>query len=202
MSLPTSGPISFSMVNIELFKAATTSGTFDDTDFRTLAGIPSGAISMSDQYGKSSVTVGGSDYFAFTENLIGAGTQATLRFDEDGFVWASAIFSGAQEYKLFPDWIDTPSANIGDDYEILYTNLVDNTGSNGSYSGFTTTWQSLSSADYPTVTCNSEVSAGILYDFSIRRAGTTTVLSTDTASVGASSVDTGGEGGIFGEGGI
>ena len=196
MSLPTSGPISFSMVNIELFKAATTSGTFNDTDFRTLAGIPSGAISMSDQYGKSSVTVGGSDYFAHTENIVGAATQATLRFDEDGFVWASAIFSGAQEYKLFPDWIDTPSANIGDDYEILYTNLVDNTGSNGSYSGFTTTWQSLSSADYPTVTCNSQVSAGILYDFSIRRAGTTTVLSTDTASVAASSVDSGDEGGF------
>ena len=196
MSLPTSGPISFSMVNIELFKAATTNGTFDDTDFRTLAGIPSGAISMSDQYGKSSVTVGGSDYTVSTENLIGTASSATLRFDEDGFVWASGIFFGAPEYKMFPDWIDTTSANVGDDYEILYTNLVDNTGSNGSYSGFTTTWQSLSSADYPTVTCNNEVSAGITYDFSIRRAGTTTVLSTDSASVTASSVDSGNEGGI------
>lgn len=196
MSLPTSGPISFSMVNIELFKAATTNGTFDDTDFRTLAGIPSGAISMSDQYGKSSITVGGNDYFVHTENIVGVGTSATLRFDEDGFVWASGIFSGAPEYKLFPDWADPASTNIGDDYEILYTNLVDNTGSNGSYSGFTTTWQSLSSADYPTVTCNSQVSAGILYDFSIRRAGTTTVLSTDTASVAASSVDSGDEGGF------
>lgn len=192
MTLPTTGPISFSMVNVELDKASTASGTFNDADFRALADVPTGAISMSDHYGKSSAIVGGNDYTSSTENLAGGSTSAYLRFDEDGKVWSSPIFSGASDYAQL-DWIDPASVNIGDDYEIKYSSLIDNTGSNGSYSGYSTVWQSLSSASYPTVTCNPQVIASITYDFSIRKVGTTTVLSTDTALVRASSLDTGGD---------
>ena len=53
MTLPASGPISFNAINVELGVAGTTSASLGQTSYRTLAGVPSGAISMSNFYGKS-----------------------------------------------------------------------------------------------------------------------------------------------------
>lgn len=53
MTLPASGSISLGQVNVELGKVATTLASMNATDLRTLAGVPSGAISMSDFHGKS-----------------------------------------------------------------------------------------------------------------------------------------------------
>lgn len=55
MALPTSGVLTMSAVNTELGRAATTAISLNETAVRTLAGVPSGAISMSNLYGKSSV---------------------------------------------------------------------------------------------------------------------------------------------------
>jgi hypothetical protein len=55
MTLQSSDSISMSDVNVQLGYASTQSLTLNDTNARTLAGIPSGAISMSDFYGKPSV---------------------------------------------------------------------------------------------------------------------------------------------------
>lgn len=57
MALPSSGEITFAMINIELGRTATTPMTLNDTDVRALAGRPSGAISLSDFYGKSNSLV-------------------------------------------------------------------------------------------------------------------------------------------------
>lgn len=53
MTLPASGPISINNINVELGVAGTTTASLGQASFRTLAGVPSGAISMSNFYGKS-----------------------------------------------------------------------------------------------------------------------------------------------------
>ena len=56
MTLQTTGPISFSNINTELGVASTTTRSLNDTTSRTLAGVASGTISMSNFYGKSAAT--------------------------------------------------------------------------------------------------------------------------------------------------
>jgi hypothetical protein len=53
MALPASGAISLSQVNVELGLSATAQIGMNDAAVRTLFGVPSGAISMSDGYGKA-----------------------------------------------------------------------------------------------------------------------------------------------------
>lgn len=55
MTLPASGPISCSQIDVELGDSGTSVISLGDADARALAGVPSGPISMSDFYGKSSV---------------------------------------------------------------------------------------------------------------------------------------------------
>jgi hypothetical protein len=59
MTLPASGAISFNNINVELGVAGTTSASLGQASYRTLAGVPTGAIAMSNFYGKS-------NSFAFT----------------------------------------------------------------------------------------------------------------------------------------
>ena len=53
MTLPVSGAISFNAINVELGVAGTTSASLDQASYRNLAGVPSGAISLSNFYGKA-----------------------------------------------------------------------------------------------------------------------------------------------------
>lgn len=55
MTLPASGQISASNINVELNKTSTTMGSLNDSDWRSLAGVASGQISYSNFWGKSSV---------------------------------------------------------------------------------------------------------------------------------------------------
>jgi hypothetical protein len=57
MALPSSGAISLSQVNTELGVASTATRSLNDSTTRTLFGVASGAISMSNGYGKSAVDV-------------------------------------------------------------------------------------------------------------------------------------------------
>lgn len=63
MTLPSSGAITFANVNTELGFNATTIIALNDSPVRSLFGKPSGAISMSDGYGKSNIT-----YVTFTSS--------------------------------------------------------------------------------------------------------------------------------------
>ena len=60
MTLPASGAISLNQVNVELGNSGTTAINMNSADVRGLFGVASGAIAMSDGYGKSSVTFYGS----------------------------------------------------------------------------------------------------------------------------------------------
>jgi hypothetical protein len=53
MPLPSSGAISFNAINVELGVSGTTQASLGQATYRTLAGVPSGAISLSNFYGKS-----------------------------------------------------------------------------------------------------------------------------------------------------
>ena len=53
MTLPASGAISFNAINVELGVSGTTQASLGQASYRTLAGVASGAISMSNFYGKS-----------------------------------------------------------------------------------------------------------------------------------------------------
>ena len=57
MTLQSSGAISLSQVNTELGLSSTASISLNDAAVRTLAGVASGAISMSNLYGKSNAAV-------------------------------------------------------------------------------------------------------------------------------------------------
>ena len=70
MALPASGPISFNNINVELGVAGTTQASLGQASYRTLAGVASGQISMSNFYGKSNA-------FAFT--ISSNTTNANLR---------------------------------------------------------------------------------------------------------------------------
>lgn len=77
MTLASSGEISIGgstanrSINLELGLAATATSSLNDAGFRTLAGVSSGAISMSDFYGKSNVSYSAAlnDYNAGTYNV-------------------------------------------------------------------------------------------------------------------------------------
>lgn len=77
MALPASGPISMSMVNTELGIPATTVITLNDAAVRTLFNKSSGAIALSDGYGKSAVSA---PVFPTTilVNFVGGGYQEFL----------------------------------------------------------------------------------------------------------------------------
>lgn len=70
MTLPVSGAISFNNINVELGVSGTTQASLGQTSYRTLAGVASGQISMSNFYGKA-------NQFAFT--ISSNTTNANLR---------------------------------------------------------------------------------------------------------------------------
>ena len=57
MPLPTSGQITLDQIHVEAGGSTGTEAKMNDTDIRTLAGVPSGEISFSDLHGKSAAAV-------------------------------------------------------------------------------------------------------------------------------------------------
>jgi hypothetical protein len=85
MTLPTSGAISLSQVNTELGLAANTAINLNQANVRALAGVASGAISMSNLYGKSTLTL----IATFSVSLVRYPTSGYHAFSAapDRFYW-------------------------------------------------------------------------------------------------------------------
>jgi hypothetical protein len=94
MTLAASGTMSIGgttatrSINLELGRASNAQSSMGESALRTLAGVPSGVINMSDFYGKSNTATPSFDSAAtFFLNKTGTGSQTTtLTFNTDGTI--------------------------------------------------------------------------------------------------------------------
>lgn len=99
MTMPSSGAISLSQANVELGYSSTANISLNTAAVRTLAGVASGAISISNLYGKSNLAVVSYTFTSNTQNaslnLSGLGgysagkTDFTVTVNSGVYLWAS-----------------------------------------------------------------------------------------------------------------
>jgi hypothetical protein len=176
MTLNSSGPISLGgstsgqSINLELGQSATAQISLNDTNVRSLAAVPSGAIVVpTNFYGKSSVVVNFTDDTVDAGNT-GAAANAAYRIDSDGNVYFGVNGTFTSQYA----WVSPTSQ--ASNYEV-YATFIDG----GSFtSGTFDAWVALSSDqtwNMRQATIGS--SFGEIF-FDVRRIGTTTSLDTWT----------------------
>ena len=132
-----SGTISLNDVNVELGLAGTTTISMNQTNVRTLAGVPSGAISMQNLQGKSnritaniSISTNTANYTLGTSKVTGyiAGkTDVTLTIDSGVYVYSASTGSYAMT-------VDT-SWTTGDTITIVNNGTIIGRGGDGGTGG-------------------------------------------------------------------
>jgi hypothetical protein len=127
MTLNASGPLSFGgattgqSINLELGKSATALASINATDFRTLAGVASGQISVSNFYGKSNVKGWFASFnSASTENIfpIGINVSSTGNIVVGGYFEATSNRYGLVVLSSTPTVL----------YQKAYNNTYQNSG--------------------------------------------------------------------------
>lgn len=198
MALNSSGPISLGgstagqSINLELGKSATAQVSLNDTDVRTLAGVPSGTIIMpTNFYGKSSAVI------TIPSSPINISTTAFASWSNAAAGFAINFFSStagnlpAGAYGAFNStasgstttnlgqWITPGAAAI--DYEVLAT-LVSQSGAQIS-GGFYGVWLSSGSGLWQIRPSNFDQTVTRTLTVQVRRIGTTTVVGTFTINL-------------------
>ena len=112
MALPASGPLSINNINVELGKSGTTTSSLGQTDFRTLAGVASGTISMSNFYGKANWT--SYSFAAYNVNK-------TLGWSGNTTISASATLISGRIFNALPTTVNVTTPNNEVFGETLWT---------------------------------------------------------------------------------
>ena len=127
MALVSSGEISIGgsttgrSINLELGRAAGATSSLNETDLRTLAGVISGAISLSNFYGKSSAS-----YFV---KLFGDSTNEKLKFVSANLSSGNVYFSGTSYESSVSKW-GLYLAKTNSDATILWQKCLSNSSFN------------------------------------------------------------------------
>ena len=132
MTLPASGTITFNNVNVELGVSGTTTRSLNDSAVRTLAAVPSGAISMSNLHGKSAYTAPVWNYAAGTHNPSAAGSVSVTVTSTKTVTWtystsgdtgylSISIGSGASATSLDMTLVTRPDFDVPD---LFYTTFA------------------------------------------------------------------------------
>jgi hypothetical protein len=175
MPLPSSGSISLSQVNTELGRGATASINMNNSSLRSLFGVPSGQISMSQGRGKSNITVNLPAFLgAYGYAFPGGSAFAELQFYPNGNVF----YSSNQGFGSAGTWVN--STSVGGNYWIRFTQTSSYGGSNfnGSALGV---WHNLGSARFFAVSKTSFGAAGRYFTVQIASdSGGSNILSTRT----------------------
>jgi hypothetical protein len=178
MTLQTSGAISLNNVNVELGRSGTASINMNETAVRTLAGKASGAISMSDFYGKSNATVTLADTYFFLDIQFQGGDNAfvSITFESDGDIISNSQLGANLDEG---DWVNPKSAAPGS-YEIRATLVSGDTpvGTLGS-------WLALTSNRTWSLTKLSGVAGSRQSELTVEIRLGTTVLDTTTVTLSA-----------------
>jgi hypothetical protein len=133
MTLPASGAISFNAINVELGQAGTTQANINQASYRTLAGVPSGTIALSNFYGKSnrvavSITISAdtTNYTLNTAKVTGyaAGTtDVTLTINGGVYVYSTS--TGSYAFTVASGW------TAGDTITVVNNGTILGKGGNG-----------------------------------------------------------------------
>ena len=132
MTLPVSGPMQASMINVELSRQDTNLFTLDEAPVRTLAAKPSGVITLNDFYGKSNrvlktltITVNVANYVFSPASITGyitGKTDITITINSGIYVYSTNI---ANAGLTVSGW------TTGDSVTIINNGYIIGIGGNG-----------------------------------------------------------------------
>lgn len=135
MTLPVSGAISFNNINVELGVSGTTQASLGQSSYRTLAGVASGTISMSNFYGKS-------NQFAFT--ISSNQTNANLASLATAAGWngsSKVVATIASGVYISSNSTGTPALTVNGSFpggvELINNGYIIGRGGNGGAGGST-----------------------------------------------------------------
>lgn len=178
MPLVSSGEISIGgsttnrSINLELGRSATATSSLGESALRTLAGVSSGAISLSSFYGKSNASVAISDQDAANLSLAGTGGTATATY---------RLHSNGQAYRTN---LNGTLVSINGEWRVsgdtsLFEAYATWTGTGGSVGGTTGSWVNLGTTRDWTLTVTNNFQTREL-NLQIRLASSGAVLDTAT----------------------
>jgi hypothetical protein len=142
MPLVSSGEISIGgsttdrSINLELGRSATATSSLNESALRTLAGVASGAISLSSFYGKANASVAISNQSALDYSYAGSGGQGFARYqlNANGVAYRTNI--NGTLISISGEWLTSGAASLFDAYATW-------SGLDGNPGGITGSWLNL-----------------------------------------------------------